>query len=417
LASGLRIDTADPDAERKFAASAPALARGLLEIKQEIEADADLVKRLRRKFRIKNTTGYHMEAFLDAGTPLGIFRRLLVGSEGTLAFLVEAVFNTVPDDKHRITAFLIFPDMHAAAAAVAPFVEHGAAAVELSDRASLRAVEGKPGVPDRWRGLPETATALLVEFRESSSERLAQAERAANETLAGLTLLEPADFTKDPHIAAQRWAVRNGLLPSVGGARPSGTSLILEDVCFPPERLADGALDLQALLAKHGYKGTVFGHASAGNLHFLITPSLNTKADTERFDAFMKDIVALVVDKYDGSLKAEHGTGRNVAPFVEREWGAKLTGLMWKLKRLADPDNILAPGVLLSDDPQAHLHHLHTTPTVENEIDRCVECGYCEPVCPSRNLTTTPRQRIVLRREMMRQPEGQGLRITIANPG
>ena len=406
LASGLRIDTADPDAERKFAASAPALVRGLMEIKQEIEADADLVKRLRRKFRIKNTTGYHMEAFLDADTPLGIFRRLLVGSEGTLAFLAEAVFNTVPDDKHRITAFLIFPDMHAAAAAVAPFVEHGAAAVELSDRASLRAVEGKPGVPDRWRGLPETATALLVEFRESSPERLAQAERAANETLAGLTLLEPADFTKDPHIAAQRWAVRNGLLPSVGGARPSGTSLILEDVCFPPERLADGALDLQALLAKHGYKGTVFGHASAGNLHFLITPSLNTKADTERFDAFMKDIVALVVDKYDGSLKAEHGTGRNVAPFVEREWGAKLTGLMWKLKRLADPDNILAPGVLLSDDPQAHLHHLHTTPTVENEIDRCVECGYCEPVCPSRNLTTTPRQRIVLRREMMRQPEG-----------
>ena len=137
LASGLRIDTADPDAERKFAASAPALARGLMEIKQEIEADADLVKRLRRKFRIKNTTGYHMEAFLDADTPLGIFRRLLVGSEGTLAFLAEAVFNTVPDDKHRITAFLIFPDMHAAAAAVAPFVEHGAAAVELSDRASF----------------------------------------------------------------------------------------------------------------------------------------------------------------------------------------------------------------------------------------------------------------------------------------
>ena len=67
----------------------------------------------------------------------------------------------------------------------------------------------------------------------------------------------------------------------------------------------------------------------------------------------------------------------------------------------------------LSDDPQAHLHHLHTTPTVENEIDRCIQCGYCEPVCPSRNLTTTPRQRIVLRREMMRQPEGSPVTATL----
>jgi D-lactate dehydrogenase len=278
--------------------------------------------------------------------------------------------------------------------------------VELTDRASLRAVEGKPGVPDRWRGLPNSATGLLIEFRESSPEGRARAERAANETLAGLNLLEPADFTKDPHVAAQFWNVRHGLLPSVGGARPSGTSLILEDICFPPERLADGALDVQALFAKHGYAGVIFGHASAGNLHFLITPSLDSDADTRRFDAFLKDVVALVVDKYDGSLKAEHGTGRNVAPFVEREWGPKLTGLMWKLKRLADPDNILAPGVLLTTDAQGHLRHLHTTPTVENEVDRCIECGYCEPVCPSRNLTTTPRQRIVLRREMMRQPDG-----------
>jgi len=406
LPSGASIDTAAADAEEQFAEAAPELAKGLMEIKREIEADAELVEKLRRKFSIKNTTGYHMEAFLDADRPLEIFRLLLVGSEGTLAFIGEAVFDTIPDDKHRLTANLVFSDMHAAAAAVAPFVAHGAAAVELSDRASLRAVEGKPSVPDRWRSLPETAAMLLVEFREASLEGLARAEKAANETLAGLELLEPVEFTQDPHIAAQLWNVRHGLLPSVGGARPTGTSLIIEDVCFPPERLADGALDLQELIARHGYNGAVFGHASAGNLHFLITPSLNAKSDTDRFDAFMQDVVSLVVDEYDGSLKAEHGTGRNIAPFVEKEWGAKLTGLMWKLKKLTDPHNILAPGVLLSKDPQAHLKHLHTVPTVEHEVDRCIECGFCEPVCPSRNLTTTPRQRIVIRREMMRQPDG-----------
>src|SRR6516165_3852722 len=405
LPSGTLIDSAQEDAERQFAAAEPALAAGLMEIKREIEADPDLVTRLRRKFSIKNTTGYHMEAFLDGETPLEIFRRLIVGSEGTLAFIAEAVFDTLPDDQYRLTSFMIFPDMHKACAAARPFVEHGSAAVELLDRASLRSVEGKPGVPDRWKTLPEQATALLVEFRAPSEAARAASEGAANATLAGLTLLEPAEFTRDPVLAAQFWNVRSGLLASVGGARPSGSSFILEDVCFPPDRLADGALDLQALFAKHNYEGIVFGHASAGNLHFLIAPFLNDPKEIVHYGAFMHDIVELVVGKYDGSLKAEHGTGRNVAPYVEREWGKMLTALMRKLKRLADPMHILSPGVILTDDPKSHLKNLQTAPTIEPTVDRCIQCGFCEPVCPSRNLTTTPRQRIALRREMARQPE------------
>ena len=405
LPSGTFIDTAREDAEQQFAAAEPALATGLIEIKREIESEPELVARLRKKFSIKNTTGYHMEAFLDGATPLEIFRRLIVGSEGTLAFIAEAVFETIPDDQYRLTSFMIFPDMYAACAAVKPFVDHGAAAVELVDRASLRAVEGKLGVPDRWRTLPDNATALLVEFRAPSEVARAEAARIASATLSGLTLLEPAEFTQDPVLAAQFWNVRSGLLASVGGARPSGSSFILEDVCFPPERLADGALDLQALFAKHGYTGIVFGHASAGNLHFLITPFLNDPKEVAHYGAFLHDIVELVVGKYDGSLKAEHGTGRNIAPYVEREWGTRLAALMWKLKRLADPENVLSPGVMLTDDRESHLKNLQTAPTIEATVDRCIQCGFCEPVCPSRNLTTTPRQRIALRREMARQTE------------
>ena len=95
-----------------------------------------------------------------------------------------------------------------------------------------------------------------------------------------------------------------------------------------------------------------------------------------------------------------------MAPYVEREWGAKATELMWRVKQLADPDGVLAPGVVLNRDPGVHLRNLKTTPPIEESATTCVECGFCEPVCPSRNLTTTPRQRIVLRREMARQPEG-----------
>jgi D-lactate dehydrogenase len=95
-----------------------------------------------------------------------------------------------------------------------------------------------------------------------------------------------------------------------------------------------------------------------------------------------------------------------MAPYVEREWGEKATELMWRVKKLADPDNVLSPGVVLNRDPDVHLRNLKTTPPIEESATTCVECGFCEPVCPSRNLTTTPRQRIVLRREMARQPSG-----------
>ena len=202
------------------------------------------------------------------------------------------------------------------------------------------------------------------------------------------------------------WRVREGLHGLIGRLRPPGTALIVEDVCVPPERIAEGARDLQALLGEHGFLPGVAGHASAGNLHFMLTPDFAKQEDLERYEAFMSKLVELIVGKYDGSLKAEHGTGINMAPYVEREWGERATELMWRVKRLADPDGVLSPGVVLNRDPGAHLRNLKTTPPIEESATACVECGFCEPVCPSRNLTTTPRQRIVLRREIARQPAG-----------
>ena len=194
-----------------------------------------------------------------------------------------------------------------------------------------------------------------------------------------------------------------GLLAAL---RPPGVTMIIEDVCVRTERVAEVAKDLQELLGKHGFLPGVAGHASAGNLHFMLTPNFSEAADLERYDAFMHELVELIVDKYDGSLKAEHGTGVNMAPFVEREWGPKATELMWRVKQLADPDGILGPGIVLNRDPEVHLRNLKSVPEIEEAATKCIECGFCEPVCPSRNVTTTPRQRIALRREMARQPAG-----------
>jgi D-lactate dehydrogenase len=411
LPSGTTIDTAAPGAAERFAAEEPALAAGLAAIRDEIRADAELSERIRRKFAIKNTTGYRLCAFLDADEPLEIFRRLVVGSEGTLAFVAEAVFETVPVPAHTTTAWIHLPGIDAAIAPVRDLVESGATAVELMVAPALIvAAYNMVGAPEEWKELPPESAVLLVEFGAGSDAELDRYVARAGEILAGHETIRPIGFTHDAEEIELAWRVREGLHGLVGRVRLPGTALIVEDVCVPPERIAEGARDLQALLGEHGFLPGVAGHASAGNLHFMLTPDFAKQEDLERYESFMSKLVELVVGKYDGSLKAEHGTGINMAPYVEREWGEKATELMWRVKGLADPDGVLAPGVVLNRDPGVHLRNLKTTPEIEQEAAPCVECGFCEPVCPSRDLTTTPRQRIVLRREIARQPEGSPLR-------
>jgi D-lactate dehydrogenase len=407
LPSGTMIDTAEPGAEERFAQAEPELAKGLLEIRDEIRADTALAERIRRKFQIKNTMGYRLCAFLDADTPLQIFRRLVVGSEGTLAFVAEAVFDTVPLLPHTTTTWVHFADIHRTVDPVPDLVAAGATAVEMMVAPALIAASYSiPGTPEYWRELPPESAALLIEYRSDDPAELDGMEERANVVLGDREMLRRPEFTRDEELTEIYWKTREGLHGIVGRMRPQGTVLIVEDVCVPPERIAESAIDIQGLLGKHGFLPGVAGHTSAGNLHFMLTPNFGEAEDRERYEAFMNDLVELITDKYDGSLKAEHGTGINMAPYVEREWGPKATELMWRIKKLADPDGVLGPGVILNRDPEAHLRNLKSIPPIEDVADTCVECGFCEPVCPSRLLTTTPRQRIVLRREMARQPQG-----------
>lgn len=407
LPSGTVIDTTAPGAEELFAEREPVLAQGLMEIKAELEEDEDLAARVRRKFSMKNTTAYRLDAFLDADTPLEIFRRLLVGSEGTLAFIAEVVMKTVKPGTHAATGFIVFPDFAAAGAAVPDLAALGAWAVELVGSPTLTlSRQFFEGTPQWWDHLAPEAAALLVEFRTDDEAKLEELESKARVVFAQHGATGTVELTRDPKVAQLYWEVREALAALLARQRPEGSVFIAEDVCVPPDRIAEAIADVRALQAKHGWIVGAAGHAMAGNLHFPLTPRFGVPEDRERYDAFMNDLVELIVGKYDGSLKAEHSCGRNMAPFVAREWGEKATSLFWRIKRLADPHGVLNPDVILSNDPGIHLKNLKTTPTVESEIDPCIECGFCEPVCPSRDVTTTPRQRIALRREMTRQPTG-----------
>lgn len=385
----------------RFEQECPQIFKAIKSIQGQLAANIVLYELIRRKYQTKNTVGYSLNSFIDHLHPLDVLAHLLIGAEGTLGFIAEAVMETVPDFPYKTTAFLYFPDIYAACQAIIPLTVSGAEAVELMDRASLRSIDSLKGVPERLKTLPETAAALLVEFQAGTPEELHAKTNLFLSSASSLSMLEVPLFTEDVKQQAFYWKLRKGMFPAVGAVRASGTTVILEDIAFPVAKLGDAILDLQQLFKKYAYhEAIIFGHAKDGNIHFVVTQAFHTQAEIERYDLFMQDVVKLVVETYDGTLKAEHGTGRNMAPFIETEWGAEAYQIMKELKEVVDPMNLLNPGVIINKDKKAHIADLKPLPSVEQEVDKCIECGYCEHKCPSRNITLTPRQRIVVRREL-----------------
>ncbi|MCI2957182.1 FAD-binding oxidoreductase [Agromyces atrinae] len=401
LPSGTVIDTAQPDARERFATAEPALHDGLLALRERLLADLTQVDIVRRQFSMKNTMGYGINALLDFSEPLDILTHLVVGSEGTLAFVAEATFDTVEVLPSVATGLLVFPTLSDATGALPALVDAGLATIELMDAASLRVAQAAADAPPEIGDITIVDhAALLVEFHAASAEALAERIAATHDLFAALPLASAPELTSDADRRAALWHVRKGLYTAVAGARPSGTTALLEDIVVPVDRLLPACERLIELFAEHGYEGSViFGHAKDGNVHFLLNERFEDPALLARYERFTADLVDLVLG-LGGSLKAEHGTGRIMASFVRRQYGDELYDIMRAVKRLCDPTGILNPGVVLTDDDRAYLSDLKLVPTVEAEVDRCVECGYCEPTCPSKDLTLTPRQRIGLRRDM-----------------
>jgi D-lactate dehydrogenase len=403
LPSGTILDTGAPDADEQLREREPGLWAGLAALRDLVRGDPEAVETIRRQYAIKNTMGYGLNAFTDYDRPVDIMLHLVVGSEGTLAFVAEAVLRTLPVKPHVATGMLYFPSLRDAAGALPGLVASGPATVELLDAASLRVAQRDPGADEALLALAvRDHAALLVEYREETAELLAARRTAWGEFTARLPLAGPAVLSDDQGRRDALWHIRKGLYAAVAESRPSGTTALLEDIAVPVDRLRAACEGLIALFAAHGYEDSViFGHARDGNIHFMLAERFDDPRSRERYAAFTEDMVALVLG-HGGTLKAEHGTGRIMAPYVRRQFGDALYEVMVGVKRLLDPDMLLNPGVLLNEDPGAPLAHLKVTATVEEEVDRCVECGYCEPACPSKDLTITPRQRIVLRRERER---------------
>ena len=412
LAAGTCLDSEDAASVAAFQKSHATLLDALARLGRETRANTALAERIRHKYRLKNTTGLSLNALVDFDQPLDILQHLLVGSEGTLGFISAVTYDTVPDHPHKASALLVFPSVESCCRAVPILKRQPVSAVELLDRRSLRSVQDMAGMPVWVKGLSANACALLIESRAASQTLLHEQVHQVMASIAEFPLEQQVDFSEDPVVYNQLWKIRKDTFPAVGAVRQTGTTVIIEDVTFPVEQLAEGVNRLIQLFDQHRYdEAIIFGHALEGNLHFVFTQGFNSAEEVARYQAFMDDVAQLVAVEFGGSLKAEHGTGRNMAPFVALEWGHDAYQLMWQLKRLLDPNGILNPDVVLSEDPAIHLKHLKPLPAADAIVDKCIECGFCEPVCPSKGLTLSPRQRIVMWRDIQaKERNGQDTR-------
>ncbi|MDB5048046.1 MAG: hypothetical protein JWO30_1117 [Fibrobacteres bacterium] len=409
LVDGSILDTSDSASRAAFAETHSGLLDGLSRLSAEVNADADLKALILRKYTMKNTTGYSLNALVDFTDPFDILQHLLIGSEGTLGFISEITLRTVPDPRHKAAILAFLPDAEAVGRAVRALAVADAdvEAVEYMDAASLRCVAHHPEIAIA-RAKLQDCSALLIDVRGRDAAALSRSREAVREILSGLDLPSRPIMTSSDGEYQSLWAIRKGIFPAIGSTRPPGTSLLIEDVAVPLARLAEALRDLRGLLAECGYpEAVLYGHALSGNLHFVFWQDFGAPSEVERYALFMERLTDLVVGKYQGSLKAEHGTGRNMAPFVEKEWGKRAYAAMTAIKALFDPQGILNPDVILSADKRIHLKNLKPMPLADSLIDKCTECGFCESVCPSRDATLTPRQRIVTWREISRLRDGK----------
>ena len=398
LPSGTFIDSSLVDADEQLRIKEPEIYAGLISLRKRIIEKPQLVEKIRNAYAIKNTMGYGLNSFVDFEKPIEILTHLIVGSEGTLAFIAEATFNTLPLLSKSATGLLVFENLAKATQSLPSLKNTDAALIELLDISSLKVAQKEHMADSVLANLEfKDHAALLVEYQSNTDDELSQLVTQANNLLQDLPL-SSGELTTNALIKNELWHARKGLYAAVAGNRPTGTTALLEDISVPLNNLHEATLQLGNLLKKHNYfDSVIFGHAKDGNLHFLLNEKFDDQTCLKRYEDFTKDMIEMVL-AHDGSLKAEHGTGRIMAPYVRKQFGDELYQVMVDLKKLVDHRNILNPGIIINENENIHIENLKISPAIDQEVDKCVECGYCETVCPSKDLTLTPRQRITIRR-------------------
>jgi D-lactate dehydrogenase len=274
----------------------------------------------------KGSTGYDLQ-------------RLLVGSEGTLALIVEATLKLTPAPRQRRALRVLYRDVASAAAAVARLMAQAVtpSMLEFMDGDCVRLARDVGGAD-----LPMDAGALLMIEADGDGETLPFAIEALARAAEGDGLVS-IDDAADEAARAKLWAARKALSPAL---RTLASGKINEDVVVPVSRIPDLVVGVQALAREFALPIVTFGHAGNGNLHVNILFDPADAAQAQRAHAALARVFALALS-LGGTLSGEHGIGMMKREFMPQAIDAPTLSLMRRLKSTFDPDGILNPGKLL----------------------------------------------------------------------
>jgi FAD/FMN-containing dehydrogenase/Fe-S oxidoreductase len=318
------------------------LLRSLSELGQR---EAEEIERRFPKL-LRRVGGYNIDELVDTQT--GNLGRLLVGSEGTLAFFTRLQLDLQPLPAHKVLGVCHFPTFHDAMDSTQHIVKLDPAAVELVDRTMIELSRDIPmfraTVDGVVRGEPDAL--LLVEFAgEDHAEQLARLRRLV-ELMADLGFPNAVVEVQDPGFQAAVWEVRKAGLNIMMSMKGDGKPVsFVEDCAVPLEDLAEYTDRLTRVFEKHGTTGTWYAHASVGCLH--VRPILNMKEDgAQKMRAIVEETLE-IVREYKGSHSGEHGDGLARSEFHERMFGKRMVKAFESVKDAFDPSGLFNPGKIV----------------------------------------------------------------------
>ncbi len=340
-AQGEWVDTADEKTiPERF-------KKKLTDLERRIKADDGARGVLETRRGLKTTSGYNLFAFLSDLTIGQRISQLLAGSVGTLGLVTRATLRGEAYERDRAAVLLYFDDLAETGRAAISLRDMGAAAVELISRETVRIIGERTHLPDR---LAVDAHLLLVEL--TGPEGKGQVEKvAALLGRSGIHLLAPPAVAFDEDEIEELWELRRQVLWLVQHPKPGLRALtVVNDVAVPPGRLTGFITEVQKVFADHGITVLVYGHAGNGNLHLRPLFDMSLPDLRERIRRLVDDVYEAVFH-HGGTITAEHGMGRLRAPYLRREWGDTLYNYMREVKAIFDPQEILNPGVMFSEEP------------------------------------------------------------------
>lgn len=301
---------------------------------------------------LRRVGGYNLDAFVDESAPFNL-AKLMVGSEGTLAVVVEATVKLVPLPAAKAVLAIRFDDLLDALAATPAILAHRPSAVELMDGFILGHTRQSEALERLRRTFiaGDPAALLCVEVYGDRAGDLPPRLEAIERDLTARGFGGRFHRAVEPAAQASIWALREaalGLSMAMKGDEKSHS--FVEDTAVAPERLRDYIARFQALVARHGTSAGVYAHASVGCLHVRPVVNLKTEAGVRRFEAIASDVADLVLE-FGGALSGEHGDGLVRSPFMERMFGPELYQAFRRVKHTFDPDGLFNPGKIVDAPP------------------------------------------------------------------